>query len=127
MVIIKSKDLEFIPASHEDQTNPQAWKKVLFKKEDLAEGRIQMINWAKLPTGNTFKPHYHEDMDEIFIILNGKAAIKVMDKEAILEKGDAVLIPLKKIHKMTNTGKEDVLYVVVGISHGQGGKTIVTE
>lgn len=127
MKIIKSKDLKFIPASHEDQANPEVWKKVLFKKEDLSEGRIQMINWAKLPPGNTFKPHYHEDMDEIFIILNGKAAIKVMDKEAILEKGDAVLIPMREVHQMTNLGKEDVYYLVIGISHGQGGKTIVTE
>lgn len=127
MVIIKSKDLEFIPASHEDQVNPEVWKKVLFKKEDLSEGRIQMINWAKLPPGNTFKPHYHEDMDEIFIIMEGEAEIKAGNKKERLQKGDSALVPLKEVHQMTNLGKEDVYYLVIGISHGQGGKTIVTE
>lgn len=125
MKIIKSKDLEFIPASHEDQSNPEVWKKVIFKKEDLAKGRIQMINWAKLPKGNTFVPHYHEDMDEIFIILNGQVTIYRGKEKASLKKGDAVLVPMKEIHKMRNTGRGDVYYLVIGISRGQGGKTVI--
>lgn len=124
MKIIKSKDLEFIPASHENLSDPGVWKKILFKKDDLADGRIQMINWAKLPAGHSFQAHYHEDMDEIFIIIQGQAEIKAGKEEAGLEKGDAVLIPMKEIHKMTNTGRGDVFYLVVGISRGQGGKTI---
>lgn len=127
MIIIKSKDLEYIPASHEDQQNPEVWKKILFKREDLKEGRVQIINWVKLPVGNSFKAHYHEDMDEIFIIMNGKTIMKVDEEETSLEKGDAVLTPMKHIHKMTNIGDEDVLYIVVGISRGENGKTIVVE
>ena len=64
-------DQEFVAAGHEDPTNPGVWKKVLFRKDDLQLGRIQMINWARLPAGNTFAAHYHEDMQEIFIVLTG--------------------------------------------------------
>jgi len=127
MIIVKSKDLNYIPASHEDQQNPEVWKKILFRKEDLAGDGVRMINWAKLPKGNSFKAHYHENMDEIYIILNGKTIVKVAGEEAELEKGDAVLIPTKLIHKMTNVCNEDVIYIVVGISRGRDGKTVIVE
>src|SRR3712207_56838 len=107
MTIIRSKDLTYIPASHEDQQDPQVWKKILFKKDELVDGRIQMINWSKLPPGKTFKAHYHEDMDEVFIILNGKTKIKIDNEEAELEQGDAVITPMKKIHQMANICNED--------------------
>ncbi|OGE64879.1 hypothetical protein A3I48_01175 [Candidatus Daviesbacteria bacterium RIFCSPLOWO2_02_FULL_36_7] len=126
MQVIRSKDLKYIAASHEDQDNPGVWKKILFKKDELVDGRIQMINWAKLPVGKTFQAHFHEDMDEVFIILNGKTSIRINDEEDNLEKGDAVVIPMKHVHQMTNTCAEDVEYVVIGISRGLNGKTINT-
>lgn len=84
-----------------------------------------MVNWAKLPVNCSFKAHYHQDMDEIFIILNGKTKIKINEEEDSLETGDAVLTPMKHTHKMTNICPEDVLYIVIGISRGLNGKTIV--
>lgn len=127
MIVVKLKDLEYLPASHEDPQNPGVWKKILFKKDNLKKGRIQMINWTKLPAGSSFKKHHHEDMDEIFIILNGKVIIKVDDKEAELETGDAVLTAMKQTHKMINICNEDVMYIALGIARGQKGKTIITE
>ena len=41
-------------------------------------------------------------MEEVFIIIQGKARIKVENKTAVLKKGDAVKIPIKKIHQMKN-------------------------
>jgi mannose-6-phosphate isomerase-like protein (cupin superfamily) len=125
MKIIRGKDLEFIPASHEEQQNPEVWKKVLFVKDQLIDGRVQMINWAKLPVGKSFRRHYHEDMDEIFIILNGKIKMEVDEEQEELGKGDAILTPMKHSHKMTNISGEDVEYIVLGISLGQNGKTIM--
>lgn len=127
MKIIRGNNLVYTPASHEDKNHPGVWKKVLYQKGDLLEGKIQMINWAKLRVGKTFQAHYHEDMDEIFIILNGKTKIYLDKEKAELEKGDAVLIPMKAIHKMSNIGSEDVEYLAIGISLGKDGKTIVIE
>lgn len=86
------------------------------RKKDLIKGRIQMINWAKLPKGKTFKFHYHQDMEEIFIILSGKAKIRVDKKTAILKKGDTIIIPPKSLHQMKNIGKEKVEYLAIGVS-----------
>lgn len=46
-----------------------------------------MINWAKLPIGKSFAKHYHEDMEEVFILIEGKAEILVDDKKAIIKRG----------------------------------------
>jgi mannose-6-phosphate isomerase-like protein (cupin superfamily) len=52
-------------------------KKVLFNKNDLIKGQIMMINWSKMAPGKSFSAHYHEDMDEVFIMIQGKAEIRI--------------------------------------------------
>ena len=116
---------EFVPASHENPLDPGVWKKVLFPKADLQAGVVQMVNWARLGSGKQFAAHYHEDMQEIFIILQGEAHLKVGTQTVILRCGDAVRIDPHEVHAMSNPGAEDVEYVVVGISSGVGGRTVV--
>ncbi len=123
---VSIKDNKYIPASHEDQDNPGVWKRILFKHDDFSSNvRIQMINWAKLPKGKEFIPHYHEDMDEVFIVISGKAEIRIGEEIDTLEEGDSVLIPKGIIHSMKNINDRDVNYIVIGASEGKGGKTII--
>lgn len=124
MRIVRFQDLDFIPASHEDPKDPGALKKVLLKRDDLPEGRIQMINWSKIPKGKTFKPHYHESMIEVFIIMSGKVKVNIDEEEEILEKGDMVIAMEKQVHTMTNVADEDVDYIAMGIATSEGGKTV---
>jgi len=124
MKIVRLQDLDFIPASHEDPKDPGALKKVLLKRGDLPEGRIQMINWSKIPVGKTFAPHYHQSMIEVFIIMSGKVKVKIDNEEAILEKGDMIIAMEKQVHTMTNIGDKDVDYFAMGVVIGKGGKTI---
>lgn len=136
MRIIRGKDLKAVPASHEDKNDPGCLKKVLAKKEDLVPGKIQMINWSTLLPNKNFEPHYHQDMQEIFIILNGKVEIEVKNnklkiknkkeetEKAILNAGDSVIIDEKEIHKMTNLTENNISYIAIGVARGVGGKTI---
>ncbi len=125
MKIIRLKEMEFVPAGHEDPKSPGVLIKVLLRKGDLPEGQLQMINWAKMERGKSFLPHYHEDMAEVFILIRGRARVRVDQEEFDLEKEEAVVLPMGKTHAMKNTGNEDVEYVVFGISQGRGGKTVV--
>jgi mannose-6-phosphate isomerase-like protein (cupin superfamily) len=125
MKIFRLKDLEWIPASHENRESPSVWKKALLQKADLSEGRVQMVNWCRMEPEKAFRAHYHEDMEEIFIILKGQAKILVHGEEAELGKGEAVVIPPREVHEMKNAGGEDLEYLAVGISQGRGGKTVV--
>lgn len=117
-----------MPASHEDPKNPGALKIVLGDASLIhPDSHLQMINWAKLPPHKHFESHYHEDMDEIFIILSGKSVITVGGEQETLGKGDGVVVPMKNIHRMENTGDSDVLYIAIGFSKGKGGRTINVE
>lgn len=124
MKIVHFQDLDFIPASHEDPQNPGALKKVLLKRDDLPAGRIQMINWAKIPVGKKFKPHYHEKMIEVFIIMSGKVRVKIDQDEAILEKGDMVQALAGQVHTFENISDEDVDYIAMGVVTSEGGQTV---
>ena len=125
MKIVRLKDLEWVPASHEDPQSAGVLKKVLLQKAGLLEGHPQMINWCTLRVGKSFQAHYHQDMEEIFILLKGKARIRVGMEEADLAKEEAVVIPPSMVHEMKNVGEEEVEYIVIGISQGKGGKTVL--
>lgn len=125
MKIVKFDSMKFIPASHEDPEDPGVVKKILFKKDELMAGRVQMINWAKLLPGKSFRKHFHEAMAEIFVITSGTAKMKVESKVVKLMKGDAILMEPGERHEMFNLGMESIEYVVVGIVTQDGGKTVV--
>jgi len=123
--IIRSADRPFVPAGHEDPQNPGVWKKVLFEKADLQAGRVQMVNWARLPAGKSFAPHHHEDMQEVFVIVQGTAQLTVGGETVAVQRGDAIRIDPLEVHQMSNTGTGDVEYLAFGISRETGGKTVV--
>ena len=125
MKIVRFSDQTFTPASHENPASPGALKKVLLQKADLQPGRIQMVNWAILSVGKQFAKHYHEDMQEIFVIMQGSAEITVDSETAVLQLGDTVVIDAREIHQMRNIGLAEVTYLAMGITDGVGGKTII--
>lgn len=84
-----------------------------------------MINWAKLPVGKSFQAHYHEDMEEVFVIIHGAARMTVAGQDVVMGPGDTVCVAPREVHHMTNVGQDEVDYLVVGISTGQDGKTVV--
>lgn len=125
MKTVRFEDRDYMPASHENPDAPGVWKKVLLHRADMMEGRVQMINWARLPAGASFQPHYHEDMQEVFIIIRGQARIQIDHETAELGSGDTVVIPARSIHVMHNTGGEDVEYIALGITREGQGRTVV--
>ena len=125
MQIIRGRDIQFVPASHEDAQNPGVLKRVLATKKDLLSGQVQMVNWSRLPVNSGFQAHYHEDMQETFILLNGQVAMTVDGQTHVLNEGDAILIQPREVHEMKNLSDEDVQYIVFGISTERGGRTVI--
>ncbi len=115
----------FVPASHEDPRNPGVLKRVIATKDDFQIGHVQMLNWARLPVGSSFQLHYHEDMQEVFVLLKGHVEMRVAAESTIMSAGDTVIVAAREPHQMFNRGAEDAEYIVFGISSGQGGKTVV--
>ena len=127
MKIVRGSQIEFEPASHENPRDPGVLKRVLATKDQLVQGQVMMVNWSLLPIGKSFQAHYHEDMQEVFIILNGRVMMTVSGDADELSQGDAILIDPREIHEMKNICDESVEYIVFGISTEAGGKTVVIE
>ncbi len=127
MKFIRGESIPFVPASHEDPRDPGVLKRVLAGKSELLNGRVQMVNWSWLPAGRAFRAHYHEDLQEVFVIISGRAKMTVDGDTTELVAGDAIVIEPREVHSMSASGKQDVFYVVFGISTEQGGRTVVVE
>ncbi|MFK7767163.1 MAG: cupin domain-containing protein [Mariniblastus sp.] len=127
MHLVRGSQIEFVPASHEDPKNPGVLKRVLATHSNLIRGQVMMVNWALLPIGKSFNAHFHEDMQEVFIILSGTATMTVDKQDHELAKGDAIVIDHREIHKMQNTCDQDVEYIVFGVSTEEGGSTVNVE
>ena len=84
-----------------------------------------MLNWSRLAAGNSFQLHYHEDMQEIFVLLRGHVTMQVGDETVVMNAGDTVIVEPTEIHQMTNDSDELAEYLVFGIASGKGGKTVV--
>lgn len=117
----------FVPASHEDPRNPGVLKRVITDKSMFQAGHVQMLNWARLPARSSFRPHYHEDMQEVFVLVRGTVRMAGGESTVEMTPGDTVLVSPGEIHQMHNDGTEDAEYIVFGISAEKGGRTVVVE
>ncbi len=133
MNFVSTRASGFVPASHEDPKNPGVLKRVIATRQNFQAGQVQMLNWAQLPVGSSFQPHYHEDMQEVFVLLSGVVTMAVQKlnsdnsaEECItMRPGDTVIIDATEIHQMQNIGDVIAEYIVFGISSQNSGKTIV--
>ncbi len=113
---IIASTINYIPASHESELDPGVLKKVLLHESELQIGKVQMVNWASLLPNKSFVSHFHEDMQEIFIMLDGGIIATVNEAEVLLDKGDVIIIEAKEVHKLTNPTSRSIDYIVLGIS-----------
>ena len=63
------------------------------KKQSLAE--------ATVPAGGATERHYHQESEEFYFLLEGKALMEIDGEECEVVPGDAVLIPAGAWHQIT--------------------------
>ena len=127
MSVVRGSQVPFVAASHEDPRSPGVRKRVLFDRKALPAGNLQMINWALIPAGSSFRLHLHEDMTEFFMIIEGEVEFELGDVVYTLGKGDVIKVPPQTPHKMWNKTSKDIEYIVFGVTEDRGGKTVVLE
>ena len=127
MKLVRGDELAYAPARHENPASPGVWRKVLLGRTDLQSGDLQVINWAKLPPGKRFARHYHEDLQEVFILVRGVVRLIVGAFQTEMRPGDAVRIDPGEDHQMWNPGGEDAEFIALGTSASGTGQTVVVE
>ena len=124
MKFIPSNASAFVPATHEDPSRPGVLKRVIATASDLHSGQVPMLNWSHLPAGRRFQSHWHEDMQEIFVLLHGQVTMQVGHDTVTMNPGDTVIVEPREIHQMTNASDALAEFLVFGIASGTNGRTV---
>lgn len=74
--------------------------------ENETASKYSISEWWLEPNSEGPGAHQHEDNDEVFYGIEGKASILVGDKWVDVEKGTFLRIPAKTIHDFANRTNE---------------------
>ena len=75
---------------------------------------VTYVSLAKLQPGLSYEAHSHSDHEEIYYIIGGKGKIEIDGETARFRDGDAIYIPRKALHSITNDGEEMVEFLAFG-------------
>lgn len=101
-----------VPVFWPTETMPRRWGwwKVL-EKGKLDRGDEYKIKMLRIDPGKSISLQYHDNRDEYWIIMQGVADTRVGDHPVSmpLVPGDIMRVPRGELHKITNTGKIDLI------------------
>jgi len=66
-----------------------------------------------LPPGRSVTPHHHEQIEEIYYVISGRGIMTVGDERREVGPGDAIYIPRRHSHTLSNTGNESMKLLLV--------------
>ena len=85
------------------------------------ENPVREISWLTLKPGDTVGFHKHEVNEDIYIVVSGTGVFTDNDgTEHHLEPGDITIARLGQSHAISNTGKDDLVFI--GIIAGETPK-----
>ncbi|HOE96536.1 MAG TPA: cupin domain-containing protein [Candidatus Sumerlaeota bacterium] len=64
----------------------------------------QSLAEATLPPSGATEPHYHQDSEEFYYVVQGEGRMRIGEEERAVTVGDAILIPPGAVHTLRNTG-----------------------
>lgn len=104
MKTFKKLKINDIPV--EDAHGGSGSRKILVKPEDVTSPFLEAVVNTFLKSGGIFDWHFHQDTDEIFIVLKGKGKYSCEDEITDYKKGDVMITPANLKHKIEAKGKE---------------------
>jgi mannose-6-phosphate isomerase-like protein (cupin superfamily) len=82
--------------------------RVLLDTTGLGQGRISLAMETLRP-GQRTVPHWHEELEEIYYILQGRGRMVIAEELQDVRAGDAILIRVRAVHCLHNTGDQDLV------------------
>lgn len=93
--------------------NPVLQNRIEFKELCEETSGTRTVAEITLKSGGKIPLHYHNEFSEYYEVLEGELKIQVAKEIKTLQKGDYLLIPVKKIHRYFNDSGSDVKFKVV--------------
>jgi quercetin dioxygenase-like cupin family protein len=84
------------------------------KLVDETTGARNLALWhGEIEPGGVADLHVHEDMEQAFIVLEGKGRFMVEDQEHTPGEGSIIFIPAKQPHQVTSVGDRTLKVLIV--------------
>jgi mannose-6-phosphate isomerase-like protein (cupin superfamily) len=80
--------------------------------DDVVPGKLHIVD-PVLPTGTTQPRHAHDDREEVYYVVSGRARVTVDDEIEMVEPGGVAFIPRGAPHGYEAVGDEELSLVVV--------------
>lgn len=83
-------------------------EKLLVKRE---ETETTALGYVSVDKGNSTKLGFHDDEEEIYVILKGRAILMIGDEEQEVGPGSVAYVPRNHKHRMTCISDEKLEYL----------------
>ena len=106
MIVVNRKDSKILHTPHGSEIRPLI---------DRTTSPVTECSLAEesLPPGATITMHHHQVLEEIYFILEGSGVMTIGEEQREVGAGDAVYIPKKSRHSLTNTGTSPIRLLLV--------------
>ncbi|MCW4020268.1 MAG: cupin domain-containing protein [Candidatus Bathyarchaeota archaeon] len=86
--------------------------------ERKPESMKSFTNFARitLKPGGTNQVHVHEDIEQVYMVLQGGGTVQVGHEKAEVKAGDAVFLPANVPHGFFNTRDKTAVVLLIGTS-----------
>lgn len=83
------------------------------KYEVILEDKTYKIKRIFVNPGQRLSLQYHHQRSEIWTIVQGTALVTCGEEKISCTKGDFISIPVEKVHRLENTGTDEVIFIEV--------------
>ena len=86
----------------------------------LAKSKGLSVIQESVPSGCSEIKHLHQQSEQFFFVLSGKATLEADENIYVLEKHEGLHIPANIAHQLKNNDKSDLVFLVISTppSHG---------
>jgi len=94
-----------IARDSEKNKTKETWGSLTWMANQSLSGSSVTVGRLILFPGFSDPSHSHSNADEVIFLMKGTVQVQMGGREVDLGPGDALTIPLKLTHRITNTGK----------------------
>lgn len=108
--------MKLVKLNEKEWLHRQGYSKKILLTEDDLKSKGNIVQVVRNEAHTEIKPHYHEQMIEIYHILEGNAIVFCGDLRSRVKPGDTLLCEPKEVHGVVNDTDEDFVFVVFKIN-----------
>jgi quercetin dioxygenase-like cupin family protein len=111
----KATNMKFVKLDEKTWLKRKGYSKKILLTEDDLKSKGNIVQVVKNEAHTEIKPHYHNQMKEIYHILKGNAIVFCGETRVRAQPGDTLLCEPKEVHGVINDTDEPFLFAVFKI------------